>query len=108
METGCRARFLVRDRDGNFPAPFKTVLRDADIGVVLSGVRTPRINSIMKRWAQTCRRELLVRTPIWNQQHLLHALHQFEQFYNDHRPHQGFANARPLYPLLAQSSILTS
>jgi hypothetical protein len=48
---------------------------------------------------QTCRRELLDRTLIWNQRHLLHALREFETFYNEHRPHQGIANARPLKPL---------
>jgi hypothetical protein len=44
---------------------------------------------------QTCRRELLDRSLIWDQHHLLHALREFEKFYNDHRPHQGIANARP-------------
>ena len=44
------------------------------------------MNSIMERWVQTCRRELLDRTLIWNQGHLLHALREFEQFYNEHRP----------------------
>jgi hypothetical protein len=44
-------------------------------------------------------RELLDRTLIWNQRHLLHALREFEQFYNCHRPHQGIANARPLRAL---------
>lgn len=102
QDAGCRARFLIRDRDGKFPALFDAVLKDADIDVVLSGVRMPRMNSIMERWVQTCRRELLDRTLIWNQQHLLHALREFEQFYNGHRPHQGLANARPLYPLPAQ------
>jgi hypothetical protein len=53
----------------------------------------------MERWVQTCRRELLDRTLIWNQRHLLHALREFEDFYNGHRPHQGIANARPLSPL---------
>ena len=48
---------------------------------------------------QTCRRELLDRTLIWNQRHLMHALHKFGQFYNAHRPHQGIANARPLRAL---------
>jgi len=48
---------------------------------------------------QTCRHELLDRTLIWNQTHLLHALREFEQFYNEHRPHQGIDNARPLHPL---------
>jgi len=47
----------------------------------------------------TCRRELLDRTLIWNQRHLLHALREFERFYNSHRPHQGIANARPLQAL---------
>lgn len=98
-DTGCRARFLIRDRDGKFAELFDTVLRDAGIGVVLSGVQMPRMNSIMERWVQTCRRELLDRTLIWNQRHLIHALREFEHFYNGHRPHQGIANARPLYPL---------
>ncbi|MGP3942630.1 integrase [Streptomyces sp. 6N106] len=48
---------------------------------------------------QTCRRELLDRTLIWNHRHLLYALRELEQFYNGHRPHQGIANARPLNPL---------
>ncbi|MGW7419076.1 integrase core domain-containing protein [Streptomyces sp. NPDC054813] len=98
-DAGFRARFLIRDRDGKFPALFDTILNDAGIEVVLSGVRMPRMNSIMERWVQTCRRELLDRTLIWNQRHLLHALREFEEHYNSHRPHQGIANARPLHPL---------
>jgi putative transposase len=98
-EAGCRARFLIRDRDGKYPALFDAVLEDAGIEVVLSGVRMPRMNAIMERWVQTCRRELLDRTLVWNQRHLLHALREFEDFYNAHRPHQGIANARPLHPL---------
>jgi putative transposase len=98
-DAGCRARFLIRDRDGKFPELVDAVLADAGIAVVVTGVRMPRMNSIMERWVQTCRRELLDRTLIWNQRHLLHALREFEQFYNGHRPHQGIANARPLCPL---------
>ena len=30
---------------------------------------------------------------------LLHALREYERFYNPHRPHQGITNARPLAPL---------
>ncbi|MGA6160884.1 integrase core domain-containing protein [Stenotrophomonas sp. NPDC087984] len=95
----CRARFMIRDRDGKFPDLFDAVLKDAGIDVVLSGIQMPRMNSITERWIQTCRRELLDRTLIWNQRHLLHTLREFEQFYNGHRPHQGIANARPLHPL---------
>jgi hypothetical protein len=98
-DNGSRARFMVRDRDGKFPELFDAILAEVGIDVVLSGVHMPRMNSIMERWVQTCRHELLDRTLIWNQRHLLHALHEFEQFYNGHRPHQGIANARPLCPL---------
>jgi putative transposase len=38
------------------------------------------MNSIMERWVQTCRRELLDRALIWNQVHLLRALREFEHF----------------------------
>jgi putative transposase len=88
-DTACRARFMIRDRDGKFPRLFDAILADAGIDIVLSGVRMPRMNSIMERWVLTCRRELLDRTLIWNQRHLLHALHEFEQFYNGHRPSPG-------------------
>jgi hypothetical protein len=98
-DTGSRARYMIRDRDAKFPELFDAILADAGIDVVLSGIQMPRMNSIMERWVQTCRRELLDRTLIWNQRHLLHALREFEQFYNGHRPHQGIANARPLHPL---------
>ncbi|SEB56057.1 Integrase core domain-containing protein [Streptomyces melanosporofaciens] len=98
-DVGCRARFMIRDRDGKFPQLFDAVLKDAGIEVVLTGIQMPRMNSVMERWVQTCRHELLDRTLIWNQRHLLHALREFEQFYNFHRPHQGIENARPLHPL---------
>jgi transposase InsO family protein len=78
---------------------FDTVLADAGITVVRSGVQMPRMNAIIERWVRTCRRELLDRTLLWTQRHLLYALREYETFYNEHRPHQGIANARPLKPL---------
>jgi putative transposase len=99
QDAECRARFLIRDRDGKFPELFDAVLADAGITVVRTGVRVPRMNAIMERWVLSCRRELLDRTLIWDQRHLMRALREFEDFYNYHRPHQGIANVRPLCPL---------
>ncbi len=98
-DAGCRVKYLIRDRDAKYPALFDAVLADAGITVVRSGIRMPRMNAIMERWVRTCRRELLDRALIYNQRHLLHALREFEAYYNVHRPHQGIANARPLVPL---------
>jgi putative transposase len=99
QDAGCRARYLIRDRDAKYPALFDTILADTGMQIVLSGVRVPRMNAIMERWIQTCRRELLDRTLVWNQRHLLHALRQYERHYNTHRPHRGINNGRPLQPL---------
>jgi hypothetical protein len=41
------------------------------------------MNAVMERWVRTCRRELLDRTLILNQRHLLHALREYEIFYNE-------------------------
>jgi putative transposase len=98
-DTGCQIRYLIRDRDGKYPAPFDAILADAGIEVVLSGVGMARMNSIMERWIQSCRHELLDRMLIWNQAHLLHALREYERHHNQHRPHRGIANARPLQAL---------
>ena len=80
-------------------ARWRRVIEDAGIKIVLSGVQMPRMNPVMERWVQTCRHELLDRTLIWNQRHLLHALREYEHFCNKHRPHRTLADAAPLCPL---------
>jgi putative transposase len=77
-DVGSMARYLIRDRDGKYPALFDAILAYSGITVVHSGVQVPRMNAIMERWIRTCRRELLDRTLIWNQRHLLHALREYK------------------------------
>ena len=57
------------------------------------------MNSVMERWIGSCRRELLDRTLIWNQRHLMTVLREYEDFYNTHRPHRTLNQAAPLRPL---------
>jgi putative transposase len=47
---------------------------------------------------QTCRHELLDRTLIRNQAHLLHARAEFAVFYNQQCPHRSLRSAAPLRP----------
>jgi hypothetical protein len=57
------------------------------------------MNSIMERWVGNCRRELLDRTLIWNQRHLMTVLCEYEDFCNAHRLHRTLHQAAPLRPL---------
>ena len=98
---GATVKYLIRDRDAKFPALFDQILTDAGIQTVLTGIRIPRMNSIMERWVHSLRRELLDRTLIWNENHLRHALHkyEYEQHYNHHRTHNSLHTAAPLRTL---------
>uniref|UniRef100_UPI000B2CFB5B integrase core domain-containing protein n=1 Tax=Streptomyces sp. SPMA113 TaxID=913267 RepID=UPI000B2CFB5B len=100
-DANARAKYPIRDRDVRYPAAFDTVLQAEGIKVIQTGVRIPRMNAITERWVRSCRAELLDRTLIWNEAHLLHALREYEQFYNDHRPHRTLKGAAPLRPLPA-------
>ncbi|AUA16485.1 Integrase core domain protein [Streptomyces malaysiensis subsp. malaysiensis] len=98
-DAGSRAQFLIRDRDSKFTAAFDTLMTDAGLKVVTTGIRIPRMNSLMERWIQSRRRGLLDRTLIWSQSHLLHALREYESFYNEHRPHRALKQAPRRRPL---------
>jgi len=98
-DAGSKARFSIRDRDAKFTASFDALITDAGLKVVTTGIQIPRMNSLLERRIQTCRHELLDRTLIWNQKHLIHALREFETFYNEHRPHRTLDQAAPLRPL---------
>ena len=92
-------KFVLHDRDASFTQVFDAVFQAAGIGVIRSAVQAPRMNSIMERWIGSCRRELLDRTLIWNQRHLMMVLREYEDFYNSHRPHRALDQAAPLRPL---------
>ena len=98
QDAGTTARYLIRDRDSKFTAAFDAVFAEEGTETVICGIRIPRMNSIMERWVQTCRRELLDRTLVWNHTHLLHVLREFEVFANDHRPHRTLHGAAPQRP----------
>lgn len=72
QDSRAKIKYLIRDRD-RYPAGFDAVLTAEGVEVVRTGVMMPRMNAIMGRWIRSCRTELLDRTLIWNQTHLLHA-----------------------------------
>jgi putative transposase len=99
QDAGATVKYLLRDRDSRYTATFDAVFQNEGIAIVKTGIRVPRMNAIMERWVRSCRTELLDRTLIVNQTHLLHALREYETFYNEHRPHRALHAAAPLCPL---------
>ncbi len=57
------------------------------------------MNSVMERWAGSCRRELLDRTLIWNVRHLMMVLREYGDSCNSCRPHRALDQAAPLRAL---------
>ncbi len=98
-DAGTRVKFVLHDRDTSFTAAFDAVFRAAGIRVVRSAIQAPRMNAIMERWIGSCRRELLDRTLVWNERHLMALLREYEDFYNTHRPHRALNQAAPTRPL---------
>ena len=95
-DTGTRVKFMIHDRDASFTTAFDEVFRAAGTRIVRSAIQAPRMNSVMERWIGSCRRELLDRTLVWNQRHLMTVLREYEDFYNTHRPHRALKQAAPL------------
>src|SRR5207244_2808181 len=99
QDAGATVKYLIRDRDSRYTAAFDAVFHSEGIAIVKTGVRVPRMNAIMERWVRSCRAELVDRTLIVNQAHLLHTLREYETFDNEHRPHRTLRAAAPLRPL---------
>ncbi len=98
-DAGASVKYLIRDRDSRYANAFDAVFHDEGIAIVKTGIRVPRMNAIMERWVRSCRAELLDRMLIVNQAHLLHALREYETFYNQHRTHRALQAAAPLRQL---------
>ena len=96
-DAGARAKFVLHDRDASFTQAFDAVFQAAGIRVIRSAVQAPRMNSVIERWVGSCRRELLDRTLIWNQRHLMMVLREYEDFYNSHRPHRALDRCREIW-----------
>ena len=90
-----RFEFMIRDRGGRFASGFDAVLADVGIRVIKSPPQTPRANAVCERMIGTLRRELLDRTLIQGETHLLQVLDEYLTHYSTARPHRALRQLSP-------------
>jgi putative transposase len=89
------ARFLIRDRAGQFTASFDAVFQADGIGILASPPQAPRANAICERMIGTLRREFFDRLLIANEHHLRPVLTEYLRHYNTARPHRAIGQLTP-------------
>ncbi len=104
QEAEVRPRFLIHDRDSNFPAAFDVVFRSEGLEVIRTPLRAPNANSRCERWVSSVRRECLDRLLIMNRQHLEAVLAEYVEHYNRHRPHRSLELRPPRGPTVIPAS----
>jgi putative transposase len=80
-------QFLIRDNDDKFGPHFSLVTSNVDI--LKTPVRAPKANAICERFIGSVRRECLDHVIILSERHLRRLVHEYVDYFNHVRPHQG-------------------
>lgn len=89
-------RYLVRDRDSSYGAPFKRRLRAMGIRDRPIAPRSPRQNAYAERVIGSIRRECLDHLIIFSETQLRRVLAAYAEYYNSSRTHLSLAKDTPL------------
>jgi len=94
-------RYLIHDHDSKFTHSFDTVFEADGIEIVNIPYQAPNANAIAERWVRSVREECLDKVIIFNERHLRRVLHEYVEYNNTRRPHQGLEQDSPTGTLLA-------
>jgi putative transposase len=89
-------RFLIHDRDAQFPTSFDRVFAAEGIAIWRTPYRTPTANAFAERGVRSVREECLDKLLIVNQAHLHRVLTEYVGYFNRARPHQGIEQRCPI------------
>ncbi len=96
LTSAASARFLIRDRAGQFTDTVDAVFAAAGIRILLSPPQVPRANAMCERMIATLRREVPGRLLIINERHLNQVLAEYLRHYNTAWPHRTLGQLAPL------------
>jgi putative transposase len=88
-------RFVIRDRDTKFSAPFDEVFRTEGVRIIKTPIQSPRANAFAERWVRTVRTECLDWILVLSRRHLEQVLRAYASHYNGRRPHRGLRLKSP-------------
>ncbi len=100
-------RFVIHDRDTIFGARVDAAIRFLEAEPTQTAYRSPWQNAYAERWIGTCRRELLDRVIVLDEQHLKRLLSTYVDYYNADRVHTRTRDApsgRPTEPRLSSTA----
>ena len=82
-------RYVLLDRDAKFTAKFQSILRSADLQLVLLPPKSPNCNAYIERFFRSLKSEALSRMIFFGEKSLCHATREFLIHYHRERAHQG-------------------
>lgn len=85
-------RYLIRDRDLQFPPAFDRILTDAGITVIQTPVKAPNANAHIERFNGSIRRECLDHLTFLGEAALRHTVNVYLDHYHRERVHQGIGH----------------
>jgi putative transposase len=89
-------RYLLRDRDSIYGAPFQQRVRNMGLKEVVIAPRSPWQNPYVERMIGTLRRELLDHVIVHNEDHLCRLVTLFLDYYHTVRPHLSLECNAPI------------
>jgi putative transposase len=95
---GAAPRYLIHDRDRKYGRRFARVAAASSVTALATPYRAPRANAICERFLGSVRRECLDHLLLLGERHLRRALHEYVDYFNRARPHQGIGQAIPGAP----------
>jgi putative transposase len=89
-------RFLICDNDDKFGPCFEHAVEGAGIELIHTPPYAPKANAICERFIGSVRRECMDHILILSEKHVRRITHEYCEFFNCARPHQGIDQQIPI------------